>query len=156
MDNGPSCAQLLHFSGQQRSICCCFFFCLSFLPPPPLKPPSPHPHKTHTHASLQFENNKRKAMCLVLLLNSCLVCVSWGGCTSVASPSIRPMHGPQTSRYKDDKYPTSWKGHGKRWMDMERERQLQILKWSDWGRKSGRIEGEKWGEIQDERNWRTR
>lgn len=115
MDNGPSCARLLHFSGQPRSIC--FFLVLYFLPPPPFKPPSPALADTHT--SSQFESNERKAMCLVQLLNSCMVCVSWGGCTSVASPSIRPMHGPQTSKYKDDIYLTFWKGHGKRWMDME-------------------------------------
>lgn len=150
MDNGPSCAQLLHFSGQPRSICCCCCFpllsSLSFLlllfKPPLHTTTTPSSSST---TSLQFENNKRKAMCLVQLLNSCLVCVSWGGCTSVAGPSIRPMHGPQTSRNKDDKYPTYRKGHGKRWMDMEEEGQLHISKWSDCGRgKKWGTEGEKW------------
>lgn len=99
---------VLHFSGQLRSICCCIFFSSSSLLNLPL---SAHTN-TNTDTSVQFENNKRKAMCLAQLLNSCLVCVSWGGCTSVAGPSIRPMHGPQTSRYKDDKYPHLWKRAG--------------------------------------------
>lgn len=101
---------VLHFSGQLRSICCCIFFSSSSLLKLPL---SAHTNtNTNTDTSVQFENNKRKAMCLAQLLNSCLVCVSWGGCTSVAGPSIRPMHGPQTSRYKDDKYPHLWKRAG--------------------------------------------
>lgn len=38
-------------------------------------------------------------------------------------PSIRPMHGPQTSRYRDDKYPIpSEKGMGKDgWIWKERD-----------------------------------
>lgn len=153
-------AHLVHsgcifLDSQGASVVVLFFFCsLSFLLllllnlPLSTHPPS-HTTHTNTHSSLSVWNNKRKALCLVQLLNSCLVCVSWGGCTSVAGPSIRPMHSPQTSRYRDDKYPISWKGHGKRWMVMERERQLQISKWSD------SIKGEKWGQIQDEKNWRT-
>lgn len=123
MDNGPSCAAL--FWTAKKHLLLYFFFLPLLSSSSLLKLPlSAHTNtNTNTDTSVQFENNKRKAMCLAQLLNSCLVCVSWGGCTSVAGPSIRPMHGPQTSRYKDDKSPHLWKRAGGKdgWMWKERD-----------------------------------
>lgn len=75
------------FYWRPRSICCYAAFS-------PLKPPASTHKRTNAHTNTNthtcLENNKRKAMCLVQLLKSCLVCVSWGGCTSATRPFIRP------------------------------------------------------------------
>lgn len=108
--------------GQGASVVIVVWF---FFPPPapPLNPPPPHP--SGTPSSQQFGNNKRKAMCLAQILNSCLVCVSWGGCTSTLCPSIRPVHSPPTFRCKEDKYSAPEKPPS-RWMDMKKS---QIPEW---------------------------
>lgn len=114
MDNGPiSCTVavvlwtakkhlLLFFLDFPPSFLLLLLLLSLFSIPLPLQHPSPHPR---THTCLRFENNKRKAMRLVQLLKSCLVCVSWrlhisgsahlsGRCMALKAAGIEMINTP--------------------------------------------------------------